>query len=177
MQSELENKLISSYKDEMIFFLKTHPEYFNEAIELAISDNQPYAWRSAWLLWSCMKENDQRIRRYIQKIVKAVKTKNDGHQRELLKILYQMKLEPGQESILFDICLNIWQQIEKNPSVRFNALKFIIKIAKKHPELAHEIDYLLQDHYLDSLSHGVKKSILKMMKDFARENITFGKSL
>ena len=169
MENVLEHILISSYKTEMISFLKAHPEYFNEAIELAISDNQPYSWRSAWLLWSCMNENDQRIHKYIQKIVKAVKTKNDGHKRELLKILYQMKLKSGHESILFDICLSIWQQIEKSPSVRFNALKFIIKIAKNHPELANEIDYLLQEHYLETLSPGVKKSISKMMKELSRK--------
>ncbi|PKL87698.1 MAG: hypothetical protein CVV23_13845, partial [Ignavibacteriae bacterium HGW-Ignavibacteriae-2] len=61
MESELENILITSYKDQMILFLKSNPQYFDEAIKLAISDNQPFAWRSAWLLWSCMEDNDQRI--------------------------------------------------------------------------------------------------------------------
>lgn len=173
MEKVLEKKLLSSYKDELISFLKIHPQYFNEAIVLAISDNQPYAWRSSWLLWSCMKENDQRIRKNIPKIVKAIQTKKDGHQRELLKILYQMKLAPGHESVLFDICLNIWQQIDKNPSVRLNAFKFIVKIAKNHPELSHEIDYLVQDHYLATLSPGVKKSISKMMKEFSHNKTEY----
>lgn len=165
MESELENKLLNSYKDEMISFMENHPEYFDEAIKLAIGDKQPYSWRAAWLLWSCMEENDKRIRKYIKKIVDSIKTKDDGQQRELLKILLQMELKEEYEGILFNLCMNIWEQINKSPSVRITALKFIIKIAKKHPELSQEISFLTQNHYLESLSPGIKHSVSRMMKE------------
>lgn len=165
MESTFEHKLLNSYKDEMISYMHAHPEFFDEAINLSISDKQPYAWRSAWLLWSCMEENDNRLQKYVGAIVKALKDKADGHQRELLKILYQMKLKEKYEGILFDHCITIWEQITKSPSVRFNALKFIIKIAKQHPELSNEISFLTQDHYMESLSPGVKKSVSIMMKE------------
>jgi hypothetical protein len=165
--SALEDKLLNSYKDEMISFMENHPGFFEEAIELAVSDKQPYAWRAAWLLWSCMEENDKRIQKYIKSMVDTLETKENGHQRELLKILYQMDLKEEHEGMLFDICMDIWEQINKAPSVRFNALKFIIKIAKKHPELAKEISFLTEDRYMESLSPAVKKSIKRMMKDLS----------
>ena len=165
MESTLEHKLLNSYKDEMISFMDAHPEFFEEAIELAIANKQPYSWRAAWLLWSCMEENDHRIQKYIKKIVDSLNTKDDGHQRELLKIFLQMELKEEYEGILFNICMDIWEQINKKPSVRINALKFIIKIAKKHPELSQEITFLTQDHYLESLSPGVKHSVSRMMKE------------
>ena len=169
MESPLEHKLLNSYKDEMISFMDAHPEFFKEAIELAIADKQPYSWRAAWLLWSCMVENDRRIRKYIKKIVSSIKTKDDGHQRELLKILLQMELKEEYEGKIFDLFMDIWEQINKTPSVRINALKFIIKIAKKHPDLAKEISFLTEDHYLESLSPGVKHSVSRMMKEFNRQ--------
>jgi len=165
LESTLEHKLLNSYKDEMISFMDAHPEFFEEAIELAIANKQPYSWRAAWLLWSCMEENDQRIQKYIKKIVDSLNTKDDGHQRELLKIFLQMELKEEYEGILFNICMDIWEQINKKPSVRINALKFIIKIAKKHPELSQEITFLTQDHYLESLSPGIKHSVSRMMKE------------
>jgi len=51
----------------MISYLKSHPDDFEEIIKLAIVDKQPYSWRAAWLLWSCMDKNDQRIHKYIKK--------------------------------------------------------------------------------------------------------------
>lgn len=165
METALEHILMNSYKDEMISFMNAHPEYFDEAIELAISDKQPYSWRAAWLLWSCIDENDTRVQKHIDKIVSTTKTKSDGHQRELLKILLMMELDEKYEGVLFDICMDIWEQISKAPSVRINALRLIIKIADKHPELRQEISFLTQDHYLESLSPGARHSALKLMNE------------
>ena len=165
METVLENKLMTLYKDEMISFLKSHPEYFDEAIQLAISDKQPYSWRSAFLVWGVIEKNDKRVQKHIESIVNCIKEKEDGHQRELLKILYKMKIDEKYEGQIFDVCMNLWEQISKEPSVRMTALKFIIKIAKEHPELLEEIDFLTQDQYLESLFPGVKRSIEKMMKE------------
>ena len=149
----------------MVSFMNAHPEHFEEAIELAISDKQPYSWRAAYLLWSVIDENDRRIQRHIKKIVGAIKNKNDGHQRELLKILLMVDLDEKYEAVLFDLCSDIWKQVEKAPSVRINALKMILKIAKKHPELVTEISFLIQDHYLESLSPGARHSAKKLLRE------------
>jgi hypothetical protein len=162
METELEKVLMSFYKDAMISFMASHPESFGEAIELALGDRQPYSWRAAWLLWSCMEENDSRIKKHIRRIIGSLKGKEDGHQRELLKILYLMDLDEKHEGSVFDHCIKIWEKINKRPSVRFNAFKMILKISRKHPELYQEIGLLLQDHYLDTLSPGIRQGLLRM---------------
>jgi hypothetical protein len=165
MESVLETKLMTLYKNEMISFLKSHPECFEEAIQLAISDKQPYSWRSAFLLYDCIEKNDKRILKHISSIVNCLQDKRDGHQRELLKILYKMEIKGKYEGQIFDICMNLWEQINKAPSVRMTAFKFIVKIAKKHPDLLGEIVFLTQDQYLETLSPGVKSSIEKMLQE------------
>lgn len=150
----------------MISYMDAHPEDFEEAIKLAISDKQPYSWRAAWLLWSCMEENDQRIKGYVKNIISTITNKNDDHQRELLKILLQMELSKKYEGFLFDVAVTVWERINKKPSVRMTAFKVIVKIAKKHPDLYHEIIFLTQNQYMDSLSPVVKRSISTMIKEF-----------
>ena len=154
----------------MISFMDTHPQCYDEAIKLAISDEQPFAWRAAWLLWSCMKENDSRIKGYVKDIINVITAKDDNHQRELLKILLLMELNDKDESFLFDLCINIWKEINKKPSVRHNAFRFLVKISKKHPALTREINCLMQDEYLESLSPGARKSVWKMMKEIAKQS-------
>ncbi|MCK5103860.1 MAG: hypothetical protein KAR17_13645, partial [Cyclobacteriaceae bacterium] len=92
METTLEHILTNSYKADMISYLESHPDDFEEAIRLAISDKQPYSWRAAWLLWSCMDKNDQRIKSYIKDIINTLTSKNDDQQRELFIILQQMEL-------------------------------------------------------------------------------------
>jgi hypothetical protein len=165
MNPLIKELLLSSNKKEMIIIFNSHPEYFNELLELSILDHQPYSWRAAWLLNSCMLENDIRIKKSIKNIIEAVKTKKDGHQRELLKILDRMKLTEKYDGLVFSICMDIWEQIGKSPSVRIISLKFIIKIALKYPDLLKEIEFLTQDHYLDNLSPGIKNSAKRIIED------------
>lgn len=164
METKLEHGLLHSYKEEMISFMDAHPEYFEEAIELAVNNKQPYSWRAAWLLWSCIGENDSLIQKHIQKILENIEDKADGHQRELIKILLEMNLNEEQEGYLYDLCVSLWKQVEKKPSVRFTAFRCMVKIAHKYPELSKEVILLSQEMYLGSLSPGVKKSIQKMLK-------------
>jgi hypothetical protein len=166
METALEIILTTSYKAEMISYMEANPKAYGEAIQLALSDKQPYAWRAAWLLWSCIEENDQRMQGHIKRIIDAIPTKNDDHQRELIKILLLMELSEEEEGILFDKCVNIWKIINKKASVRFNAFKMIVKVARKHPDLKYEIKLLCQEHYLQSLSSAARKSILKMANEF-----------
>jgi len=170
METELERILTNSYKSDMISYLTSHPEEFNEVIQLAISDKQPYSWRAAWLLWSCMEKNDLRLQPHIKNIVDSIPTKNDNQQRELFLILQKMELNEELEGVLFNICVDVWEKINKKPSVRSNAFKLIIKIVKKYPELSTEIGFLTQNHYLNSLSSAARKTIFKMIKNLVKSD-------
>lgn len=165
METKLEKVLMSMFKTDMINYMAAHPEDFEEAIKLAVTDKQPYSWRAAWLLWSCMEENDRRVKRHIKRIIESIKGKEDGHQRELLKILMKMQLNDEQEGALFNTCLTLWEKINSRPSVRYTAFQFILQTAKKYPELSDEISFLTQNHYLESLSPGAKKSVSRMIKE------------
>jgi hypothetical protein len=168
METKQEHILTNSFKAEMISFLKSHPEDFDEAIKLALTDKQPYSWRAAWLLWSCMDKNDQRIHRYINKIIDTLSSKCDEQLRELLIILQRMELSDENEGKLFDICVNVWEKTGKQPSVRYNAFKVMYRIIKKHPDLSREIIFLTETQYTDSLSDNVKKCISRMIADLRK---------
>ncbi|MCG8306159.1 MAG: hypothetical protein MI975_02130 [Cytophagales bacterium] len=162
MKADVEYILTNYNKAAMVSYIAAHPEDFDVLIELATSDKLPYSWRASWLLWSCMEENDPRLKGHISRLIETIPSKSDAQQRELFIILQKMELARENEGILFDICVDVWEKIHKKPSVRFNAFKLIAKIAKRYPELSNEIAYFTQSQYLDSLSSGAKKSILKM---------------
>jgi len=171
METALEYILANTYKKDMIAYVDSHPEAFEQLILLAISEKQPYAWRAAWLMWSCMKENDTRLQAYIKNIISSLPGKKEDHQRELIKILINMEIAEEYEGFLFNLCVSIWGKTHTKPSIRFSVFKMIIKIAKKHPDLSHEIIYLIQDQYINSLSPVVKKSIFKMIKELELNKI------
>jgi hypothetical protein len=164
METALEHILASTYKDEMIAYLNSHPEDYEEAIHLAMTDRKPYGWRAAWLLWSCITENDSRIRPYIKPLIKSLKTKGDGHQRELLKIFQVMELDEEDEGILFNTCVNLWSKINSQSSVRYTAFMLMGKMVGRYPELLQEVLLLTDDYYLETLSPGIKQAVLRIIE-------------
>jgi hypothetical protein len=162
METELENLLISTSKEEVITYLQKHPLAFDEALTLAVADKQPYSWRAAWLLAHCMNNNDARIFPYVGQLIAVIPNKKDGHQRELLKILLRMDVDENHEGSLFTVCTTLWEAVEKTPSVRYTAFKCMLKTATHYPELINELKLLTEERYMDSLSLGIKRSLLKM---------------
>jgi len=152
-------------KEEMVSFLKKNPNLFDETLKVSLGDKEPESWRAAWLVKHYMSKNDPRVITNINSILKALPNKKDGHQRELLKILMDMKLSEKQEGILFDKCFTIWEDISKSSSVRGTAFSIIVDIVKKYPELRTEIEFLTQNHYVETLTPGIRNSIVKTIKE------------
>lgn len=163
-ESSLEYILTHGYKADMIDYLKSNPDDFDELISLSLLDKQPYSWRAAWLLCSYVKKNDLRIIPHLNTIVDMLPTVRDSQKREFMTILRKMELPEDLEGIVFNHCVNIWEDISKQGSVRINALKMIVKIMEKHPDLKNEMSFLLQPHYTDSLSAGIKHSMNNLIK-------------
>ncbi|MEH0158330.1 hypothetical protein V6R21_30015 [Limibacter armeniacum] len=151
-------------KEEMISFLKLYQDQFVDAIKVAVTDEQPLAWRATWLIGHCMNTNDSRVEPFKDKIIDTIPFRPDGHQRELLKLLQKIDLNEEQETKLLDICIAIWEKVGKSASVRITAFKFIATIAQKYPELKNEIEFMTQSHYTDPLSAGIKRQFEKLVK-------------
>ena len=169
MDASLDLVLARFQKAEMLKYMDAHPEDFEKAIQVAVSDEDHASWRAAWLVHTCMEDNDERLRPNLAKLVSAIDGKKDGHQRELMKILLRMDLDEDAESYLFDHAVTLWESVKKTPSVRYIAFRVMVKVAEHYPELVHEILVLTQPQYINSLSPGIKNSILKMIRKLEEE--------
>lgn len=159
----LENILINSYKEEMVLYINSHPDEVDELIELAISNKQPYSWRAAWLLCNCMEENDLRVQPHLSFIIKQLNSFADGHQRNLIDLLLKMKINENDKGLLFDACVDIWLNIQKQSSVRYKAFLVIIQLTKHYPELRNEVKSFTDKQFVDSLSPGIRRSVYKLI--------------
>lgn len=151
-------------KDLFVTHLNNNPEQFTEAFELALQNIKAVSWRAAWVLGHCTEKKDIRITPYLSRILDVIPNVGDGHQRELFKLLEKTDLPDDLEGVLFDQCANVWEDISKSPSVRMVVFRVMLKLSKKYPELGNEIKHYAQDHYVDSLSVGIKRSLQRELK-------------
>ena len=151
-------------KEGLLRYVRNNPTSFDILLKISFEEYTPDAWRAAWLVGHTMQKHDSRIVPYLDIIIAHLKNAKEGHQRQLIIILLNMDLNEEQEGKLFDTCLSIWEQINCIPSTRVTALKFILKIAEKFPELKEEVKLWTQEMYLETLSPGIKNSVLKQVK-------------
>jgi len=164
MNTPLENILIAAYAHEMEAYLRAHPEDIPEAINLAVGDRKRYAWRAAWLLGNCMETDDERLRGSLDQLIAAMPGKPDGHWRELIKIVSQMRLNDEQEGRVFEMAMQKWLDPDKQGSVRWKALQFIADCVDKYPELSAEVKLVLRPDLIAPLPPGIRRSVSRRAK-------------
>ena len=123
--------------------------------------NDKDSWIHAWQINHLKKTELIKIQKQVDKIISAIDGKNDGHQRELLKVLLKLNLTDDQLSLLWDICLRIWLDIQKQSSVRISAYKILVNTAKKFKPLSDELVRLTEEKHITSLSNGIRNSTYK----------------
>ena len=123
--------------------------------------NDKDSWIHAWQINHTKKTELIKIQNQVDKIISAIDGKNDGHQRELLKVLLKLNLTDDQLSLLWDICLRIWLDIQKQSSVRISAYKILVNAAKKFKPLSDELVRLTEEKHITSLSNGIRNSTYK----------------
>ena len=149
-------------KSQMIAAVRRHPRCFDQALHILLEGKVVYSWRAAWLLNCNMKHHDSRIRKHVDDLVKLLPHRPENEQREILKILLRMEISEDTEGLLLDHCISIWQNPSIRPAVRYYALKLVSNIAVRHPELRHELQLLVQDFHLETITPEIRRSVLKL---------------
>lgn len=155
-------------KESMLDFLELHPELSHYTFELSVQNHQPQSWRATWLTKLTCKKNDPSLIPYVDRMIEAIDGKHDGHQRELMNVLLKMEWNEEQEGHLFDKCLEICGSIGKSPSVRIVAFRILDKLIRKYPELWYEIQFIVEEDYLESLTAGIKNGFKRDLENLKK---------
>jgi len=166
IRDELKNIILSCRKSEMLKYINEHPEFIEDIITFALSDEQPIGWRAAYLLNQVVKSHKEKLSEFIPVILAETLEKTSGHQRELIKILSQFKLKDEETGKLFDLCIRIWENITNSPSERITALKFILMTTDEYSELKNEISHFFDLRYTEQLPRGAKHSVNLLEEKF-----------
>ncbi|MGB0346063.1 MAG: hypothetical protein ACPGGA_01185 [Balneolaceae bacterium] len=157
------------FKKDVFNFMNQFPEEFESIVVLTITDEKPICWRAAWVVQTFMEQDDERVQPYVDAILQIIPQKEDGHQRELLKILAQMNLNDDRESILYDECVAIWESVRKKPGTRYFAFQQMVKMVEKYPELMQEIHAVTQPQHINTLSPGVRQGVVKLIQQLNKD--------
>ncbi len=139
-----------------------NPDLVDAYIEYALSENK-FAWRASWVISHFASKHPEKVQRFANTLVHNLNNiSKDGHIRETLKTICNLKLDENQTSIMFDFCINILEDNKKQASVRMIAFHFVLQVAEEYPEIQNEISIIVEN-IKDYLSPGIRNSFIKRL--------------
>lgn len=167
---EVKSLLLGGPKTYVLERLQREPALIDPLIQTSLTAGHPLAWRAAWALSSVMETNDDRLQPYLDSYLSILPSGHSGLDREILKVLLKMDLPESCRGSLFDLCSGLWERLTLQSSVRYIAFRMLLKIAGDYQDFKDELMYLGDPIFTDSLSPGVRRSVIKALHGFRKEN-------
>ena len=149
------------HKESLLEQIRSEDENTILLLEWSQLLEQPLGWRATWMLRQVLAKNDPRLKNHISAVLERFPNFNESQKREWIKLLEHQETSDDEEGILYDLCMLEWKNIHNHPALRASAILVVFKILKKYPELANELNHLMSSDYLESLSPGIKRVIIK----------------
>jgi hypothetical protein len=122
-----------------------NPKTIEDLILLMYHNNMRVAQRAAWPVCILGKKHPQLIEAHIQKLINGIEnTAHPAVPRNCLRVLDTFIIPEAFHSIIIDKCFAMLQNNENPIAVRAFFIQLIINVAHLYPEIAFELQQLLE---------------------------------
>lgn len=144
-------------KDKALFFT---------VFEFALSTEYPEAWRASWCLHKVLPKYKKELIADVNRILKAFPSfTHHGQIGSFIRILKSIDFDPENAGDVIDICIQLLRE-EKIPDyVKFYSMEFLVKVAKKIPELKSEFAYCIEDVIPTGKTYMIKVKAKKLLQE------------
>ena len=136
--------------------------------DLAWTDEEPVAWRAAWVLEHIVTEETELIKPYLEEIAQRLyHTRSHAQRRHFMKILLLFSLDKVDMGRMMDLAFQWLENPLESKAVRAHAMEALDRIRKKVPEIQEEFVLMLESAAKDEspgVSGKAKKILVKIRK-------------
>jgi len=152
--------------DMAVMALEDQPAAFPGLLSLCFLEKYPLSMRASRVVQLYCEKYTESLSPYMDEVIENVlRSKIDGVKRNFVKIFAEFIdldriAEPGR---LLDACFKWLQDPAQKPALRIHSMTLIYKLAKKEPEILHELKVTLE--LIDQQSEiSIRTCASKMLK-------------
>ncbi len=158
------NKLLKNLSRQgIIALLNSNPEYVNLIFDNILQNPDTLHWRTLWALELYIANNESRLYQCVDTLIRLLPISNDSMKRVILKLLGKITYKDDFAGELFNVCIEIWSNVDIKSGTRYLAFTHLILISKIHQELRREMIILTDSHFVEPLSPGIRTSVIKLI--------------
>ena len=122
------------------------PERFGELLQVIQTQDEPTAFRAAWLLEKCVLIHPDIAIPHIQPMIEILyRPFHNGVHRSVSKALIPYPIPENDRGKLYSLCIDWLLKPEIHVAIKVNCMEIAFGIAKDTPELLEELQLVIQD--------------------------------
>lgn len=138
-------------------------QHFESLLEIALHDDDPLAWRAAWILDGSDEAFPGLAADYISTLVtKLPGIKSTGTLRSLLRLLCRYDIHENEQGVLIDLCFKYMVSEFYPVAVKVHAMQIIYNHVLIYPELKEELVTVIRDQ-VENNSVGFKSRGMRII--------------
>ena len=137
---------------------------FESLLDIALHENDPLAWRAAWILDGSDEQCPGMAAGFISAIIQALPDiSSKGSIRSLLRLLCRYDIPMEQQGILIDLCFKYMISALYPVAVKVHAMQILYNHVLIYPELKEELVAVILDQEANN-SIGFKSRGKRLLK-------------
>jgi hypothetical protein len=149
--------------------------HFPALMEIAMEGNERVNWRACWAADKINESIPGIAADWIPRLTEALTGLNhSGKKRQYLKLISMYPISEGNESFLFEYCLDKLNDDAEDVSVRVYAMQILYNISEKEQELKEELLQIIEQEMEYRSTPGIltrgKKLASKLRKEIHNKN-------
>lgn len=145
--------------------LTDHPEFVETLMAIVLREGENTNWRAAWIADKIHEILPEIIIPFLPVITQfAMKTKDAGKKRHLLKLISLHPIPDDNIAELLNFCITIFTNPAEPVAVRVHAMQILFNIAEKEPEFSCELMDLIEHEIEFHGSAGISSRGRKLLK-------------
>jgi hypothetical protein len=148
MKIELHTGMHKKHIEQIAEYVREHDKEMKKLVDLALADDMTTSMKASWILSTASVQQKGCMNKYVDHVIdNLIDVKVSGSRRELMKaLLHSDFLESEKLGKLVDTLMHFIRRTHEDLAVSYNALKLMIKICKKFPELKPELEETIRQN-------------------------------
>jgi len=142
-----------------------NPEYLPILMNLALYNNAPKSWRTAWMADKIHDQFPHLIIPWLDQMIQALKNERQaGKKRHFLKLISLNKIHKKHYLFLMDYCLDAFTSGKEPVAVRVHAMQILFNLSETEPEFKPELLAIIEHEMEVHPSAGISSRGKKLAK-------------
>ncbi len=141
---------------------------FRSLLDMALHEQDPLAWRAAWILDGCAEKHPELAVDHLHRIIRKLpEITSTGVIRLMLRLLARYEIPGEDQGLLVDLCFGYMASEEYPVAVKVHAMQIIYNHVLIYPELKEELRAAIEDRIIHH-SAGFKSRGMRIIRNLEK---------